>query len=300
MTERPVCAHEWRYVGRGRRDEACDRPTVMACATCGERSEWRCRSSSKALCGPCSTSYRRTVARLARSGIGVPTGVVFLTLTAPSEEAHALPSGDICACSANCAPLGEWNAQAGQRWSWLMTYLRRHVDSSAEYFKATEVQARGALHFHVILRLTAGGLRRLRAMWRPKDPRCPLRELVVSRGFGHAIDLQVLDSSPTKLARLTNYVAKYVSKAVDSRHEVPWTPDPDQPQTSCRARYRTWSTSRGYGSTMAELRRAQVAFMRTTGSTPSPARLRDEGSALPLDPNTDRYTAHGGAEPGAG
>lgn len=295
MTDSQVCAHEWRYVGRGRQADECDRPTVMACGTCGERSEWRCRSSSKALCGPCSTSYRRTVARLARSGIGVPTGVVFLTLTAPGEGDHYLPSGDRCGCSENAGPIGEWNAQAGQRWSWLMTYLRRHVDASAEYFKATEVQARGALHFHVILRLSAQGLRKLRSMWRPKDPTCPLRSLVISRGFGHAIDLQVLDSSPEKLSRLTNYVAKYVAKAVDARHEVPWTPDPDQPQASVRARYRTWTASRGYGQTMAELRRAQVAYMRTTGSTPSPAWSRGGGSSLPLDPNTDRYTEQAGA-----
>lgn len=241
-------------------------------------------------------SYRRTVARLARSGIGVPTGVVFLTLTAPGEEDHYLPSGDRCRCSDNAGPIGEWNAQAGQRWSWLMTYVRRHIDAEAEYFKATEVQARGALHFHVIMRLSAAGLRRLRAMWRPRDPDCPLRQLVVSRGFGHAIDLQVLDSSSTKLARLTNYVSKYVSKAVDARHEVPWTPDPDQPRASCRARYRTWTASRGYGSTMAELRRAQVAFMRSTGSTPSPAWRESRGVALPLDPNTDRYTATSGTD----
>lgn len=263
----------------------------MACGTCGERSEWRCRSSSRALCGPCSTSYRLTVARLVRSGIAVPEGVVFLTLTAPSEAAHHLPSGDVCPCSANCAPIGEWNAQAGQRWSWLMTYIRRHIDAGAQYFRATEVQARGALHFHVMMRLSPAGLRRLRAMWRPRDPHCPLRALVVSRGFGHAIDLQTLDGSPSKLQRLSNYVAKYVSKSVDARHDTPWVPDPDQPTSSTRASFRTWSASRGYGTTMAELRRAQVAFMRSTGSTPSPLWQRGGAADLPLDPNTDRYTA---------
>jgi hypothetical protein len=112
----------------------------------------------------------------------------------------------------------------------------------------------------------------------------------VSRGFGHAIDLQTLDGSPAKLSRLSNYVAKYVSKAVDARHETPWTPDPDKPTSSCRATFRTWSASRGYGTTMAELRRAQVAFMRSTGSTPSPSWQRVGAADLPLDPNTDHYT----------
>lgn len=291
MSGSGYCAHEWRFAGRGAPTDGCDRPTVMACVGCGERSEWRCRSSSRALCRPCSTSYKHDVRRIARSGIGVPSGVVFLTLTAPGETAHHLPSGDVCACSANAGPIGEWNAQAGQRWSWLMTYLRRHVDSDAQYFRATEVQERGALHFHVLMRLTPGGLRKLRAMWRPRDPDCHLRRLVVSRGFGHAIDLQVLDGSPEKLARLSTYVAKYVSKSVDARHDTPWTPDPEQPHRRCRARYRTWTASRGYGLKMAELRRAQAAFMRTTGSTPRPVTGRPVALDLPLDPNTDRYTA---------
>lgn len=229
--------------------------------------------------------------RLAQSGVAVPSGVVFLTLTAPSEQEHHLPSGDACPCSSNCAPVGEWNAKAGQRWSWLVTYLRRHVDPSMQYFRSVEVQARGALHFHCLVRLSTNGLRRLLAMWRPRDPHCPLRTLVVSRGFGHAIDLQVLDGSPAKIAALLTYVAKYVSKAVDDRHDVPWTPDPDAPEHHCRASYRTWTASRGYGKTMAELRRAQVAYMRTTGSTPSPAVLREgAGRSVPLDPNTDYYT----------
>lgn len=297
MTEGRWCDHRWQYVGRGQSIEGCDRPTVMACVTCGQRSEWRCRSSSRALCGPCSTSYQLDVRRIARSGIATPTGVVFLTLTAPSEREHSLPSGDVCPCSANAGPLGEWNAQAGQRWSWFMTYVRRHVDADAQFFRATEVQSRGALHFHCLMRFSPEGLRRLRSMWRPKDPFCPFRTMVVGRGFGHEIDLQVLDGSPNKLRRLTNYVAKYVSKAVDARHDVPWVPDPDAPTSSRRATFRTWSASRRYGQTMAELRRAQVAFMRSIGSTPSPAYLRSGGDSLPLDPNTDRYTGRAEAGP---
>lgn len=227
---------------------------------------------------------------VAGSGFVVPGAMAFLTLTAPGGTEHRLPSGDVCPCVANNRPIGEWNAESGQQWSWLVTYLRRNYDADAQFFRGVEVQARGALHFHVLLRMTRSGMARLRADYRARDPHCPLRALVVSRGFGHAVDLKVLDGSPEALRRLSTYVAKYVSKAVDERHDVPWTPDSDKPERCTRATYRPWSASRAWGKTMREIRAAQVVFMRRSISTaPEPAPERED-AVRSLEPNTDRYT----------
>jgi hypothetical protein len=223
--------------------------------------------------------------------------MAFLTLTAPGGSVHRLPSGDICPCVANNRPLGEWNAESGQAWSWLVTYLRRHYDPELQFFRGVEVQSRGALHFHVLIRSSGSAMARMRAEFAVKDPTKGLRALVISRGFGHSVDLKVFDGSPEAVRRLSNYVAKYVSKAVDDRHEVPWTPGGDKPRGVCRATFRPWSASRSWGKTMRELRAAQVVFMRRSCSTPPMTASGVVAAVRPLEPNTDRYTAQAATGP---
>ncbi len=63
-----------------------------------------------------------------------------------------MPSGDICPCTPiDGINLAEWHSDVGQRWSWLVTALRRAV-GDVQYCKATEVQDRGAVHFHALIR----------------------------------------------------------------------------------------------------------------------------------------------------
>jgi hypothetical protein len=67
-----------------------------------------------------------------------------------------------------------------------VTDLRREPGVELEYFKATEVQRRGALHLHLPVRFRRPcrvGTRRL-------------RELAMRWGFGHVINLVEFESPP--------------------------------------------------------------------------------------------------------
>jgi hypothetical protein len=63
-------------------------------------------------------------------------------------------------------------------------------------------------------------------------------------------------------------VSKYVTKATDSRDLVPWlahTVDVETGEITAEVvagRYRTWSMSRDWGSTMAEVRAASAVYAR--------------------------------------
>jgi hypothetical protein len=146
--------------------------------------------------------------------------------------------------------------------------LRRHLGEDVAYFKAAEVQRRGALHYHALLRgsgtLVIG--------------KGYLRALAVKHGFGHEVDVQPVEP------RHWGYVAKYASKAAGDRTDVPWrgkrwvggyryedhldtgtgevftlrvgTAERKQVE-AYRATYRTWSASREWGDTMAYVRAAQ-------------------------------------------
>ena len=145
---------------------------------------------------------------------------------------------------------------------------------AAAYFRATEVQRRGALHFHVLLKvaLTQVDSRMLDA----------LRAMVVHYGFGHEVDLQAVDP-----VRAMHYVAKYVTKAAGERAQVPWSAEArvneDYTADSVtgevwlyrrrRATFRTWSASRAAGrewpQTMAYIRASQQHYADTVRVLPS-------------------------------
>jgi hypothetical protein len=99
-------------------------------------------------------------------------------------------------------------------------------------------------------------------------------------GFGHSVDLQAVQHGHAA------YVAKYVAKSADQRGDVPWfglvrqegrpvvdrdgvlvgyvfrngdlEDRPRRSWPSWSPSYRTWSASRGWGRTMADLRAAQA------------------------------------------
>lgn len=169
-----------------------------------------------------------------------------LTVTAPSEEDHlgwvidwdGKSPRPVCACgAAMVGGLGSWNSSAGKRWNVLRGALMR-LYPGAEFFRAVEPQERGALHLHVI-------------WWSP----IPLvlndvQPLAVAAGFGCVIHYRLAPAGDTGAAA---YVSKYVTKATDQRQDVPW--DVVDTQTGeveavKDARYRTWSSSQGWGMTM--------------------------------------------------
>lgn len=232
--------------------------------------------------------------------------LVLLTVTAPGEQEHLLRDGSLCPCT----PVGgisvaEYNATASERFNRLMQALRRKYGEELQYARAAEVQdgkrrhdgqGRGALHFHVLLRLDHP--RRLLQDFKPSDPYCVLRQLVESHGFGHAVDLQEVPES------VASYCAKYVSKSADDRQQMPWLDRRTGEIVEGNGRYRTWTASRKWGLTMQAVRAAQSAWFRE-GSDPEGPRGADAaggrqaadaavpqaGEAGPLDSNTMSYTS---------
>lgn len=258
----------------------CEQPLRVRCALCSGFLVWACRAHRASKCLPCSERYRRRLIRVAesrpRAGLALPDAGhgAFLTLTAPGTRPHRRwtpgrrGGGAPCVCHAAVLVdgLGAWNASASACWNRLRTALSR--SGRLEYFRAVEVQKRGALHLHVIV-------------WsaEPLDVGV-VQAAALAAGFGCVVDLSPLDP-----ARHPGYVAKYATKGSDARQVVPWrrivqvldedtgeleeliNPDPS---------FRTWSASRGWGLTMREIRAAHLAKIAVTrpadaGPTDTPA-----------------------------
>ena len=187
-----------------------------------------------------------------------------LTLTAPGDRAHRLPSGVPCPCTPpGGVDLAAWNASHSRRWNHFRTTLRQDVPE-AQYFRGIEVQARGALHDHALV-------------WSPVPlVASQLRKVALRAGFGHSLDLAPIEPGSRKCAY---YVSKYVTKATDSRDLVPWLADVvdlrtgEVTQAVIAGRYRTWSMSRDWGSTMAQVRAASSAYARLMASEADAAAL---------------------------
>lgn len=273
-----ACAHSWSYGGWDGIGPAeavrvgCDRPYWLRCSLCGERRLARCGKASERSCGPCSRRGRARVGLVAGSGLVVGRLGLFVTLTAPSWRPHFLPDGSACRCTGGgCEGLAEWNADAGRRWNRFVRDLKRHLGTNdLAYFKATEIQRRGAIHYHFLLRRDDG----LPLAIRKGD----VRRLAMKHGFGHSVDVQRVEPGHA------SYVAKYASKAAGERADVPWrgqrwaggyrlrTYVDASTGEVCTVRvgraercrvlsltptYRTWSCSRGWGESMASIRAAQ-------------------------------------------
>ncbi|WP_263118593.1 replication initiator [Cellulomonas sp. RIT-PI-Y] len=120
--------------------------------------------------------------------------------------------------------LGKWNADASRRWSRFLQELsrfvgadqvtydaagKRHRRQGLVYFRAVEVQRRGALHFHVLMRRRDGAPLAITVH--------DFRRLAIRHGFGHSVDVQAVQPGHA------TYVAKYVAKSSNDRKVVPWS-----------------------------------------------------------------------------
>jgi hypothetical protein len=180
--------------------------------------------------------------------------------------------------------LGVWNADCSKRLNRLIEDLRRMTGVPVQYFRAAEVQDRGALHFHLILRMpkSRGLVMTTKA----------LRELALKHGFGHEAKLDPVDNG-----RAASYVAKYVSKACAERASMPWVDRRTGEVCPGNGRYRVWTSSRKWGLTMAGLRAEQAAWWATkqalAAGDPAGAGCRPAGpgpaAAGPLDLNSQSY-----------
>lgn len=262
--------HSWRVVGYHHGPRAgvdCDRPMRVGCRWCDASTTWACSTSRGSRCRPCSARYRRRIRSIAWSGMSREGGYTYLlTVTAPGDDAHCKRGGcrgrgdglgckhERCACTpVGGVDLAEWNASHSKRWNHLRTRLKRlHPD--LEYFRGVEVQdgkrggsSRGALHDHALVWSST-----------PLDVRT-LRTSAIAAGFGHSVDLAEVQLGTKKAAY---YVSKYVTKSADSREDVPWAADAvdvatgEVTRVSVPGRYRTWTQSRGWGRSMAQVRAA--------------------------------------------
>jgi hypothetical protein len=211
-----------------------------------------------------------------------------LTLTAPGTRVHYLPNGEECACTPAGAEmigqaLEEWNATLGHRWNRFCQDFRRLLGRQVQYFKATEVQSRGALHSHIPFRLDAG------VRWQVSE----IRALAIKHGFGHEVDVRT-DINEMGMW----YVAKYVSKAAGLRLTVPWRKvDQETGEILSSATYKCWTASRSWGSTMRAVKAEQARWVQAVGSAPEAAPAAEEPGSL--DHSAARYTASS-SETGSG
>jgi hypothetical protein len=279
---------------------------LWRCDLCGREEARRCQNHRESRCKPCSGRYRRRVRRVAEAGTRRPTGYLYLlTLTPPGTRRHCKRGNgcewkrrgqdcqhpDACECTpAGGVDLGEWNPSAAAKWNHLRTLIRRD-EPGVEFFRAVEVQdgkhradghGRGALHLHVMT-------------WSPTPlDIAHLRTLALRAGFGHSVDLAYCEPGSRRAAY---YVAKYVTKACDAREDVPWVAESVDLRTGeiargpVTARYRTWSTSRGWGMTMAAVRADAAAYAATraaalaaTAEADALALLGAVLNAVPLEP----------------
>lgn len=248
----------------------CLRPMRVVCHGCGYETTWRCKNHRQSRCSPCATRYRRRVTTVACSGLHVarPGQPCMLTLTAPGSKRHrdkTRPGAPWCECTPTGGiNLAEWNASHSRRWNVLRGALRRDYPGM-QFFRCVEVQERGALHDHLlIVSATPLDLDRV-------------RELAIRSGFGHGTDLRPIGNRKLGAAM---YASKYVSKACDSREEVPWAGDVVNEETGeifrgeVHASYRTWSSSTSWGLSMKELRARISECMRHNEELEHDRRLR--------------------------
>lgn len=135
------------------------------------------------------------------------------------------------------------------------------------------MQSRGALHFHVLLRMPAkrGGALSVKQ----------LRRLAIQYGFGHSVDLAVVQDH-----RAAGYVAKYVVKACADRSGMPWVHHRTGEVSNGHGRYRCWTASRHWGTTMMQVRAQQAAWWAAQAEAAPPAEPAPPG---PLDPSSQSY-----------
>jgi len=239
----------------------CDQPIRLVRICCGERLVMRCNSHKAETCAPCALRYQRAVRQVAwHVPLNAPY-VYLLTLTAPSHRYHYKGNGDLCECSPDVEIpqdeyLAQFNANASTYWTHFLKQLRRRA-RGIEYFRAVEIQQRGAIHYHVIIK--------------SDDPLSlkAIRTLAVGTGWGHSVQLDLIDD----VQRVAGYVAKYVTKAVSARSSVPWFRDVVDRETgeitsSFRPTFRAWSCSLGWGVSMKAVRYALfTAWLRHAGKT---------------------------------
>jgi len=184
-------------------------------------------------------------------------------------------------CVVQADKLALWHEGLAQRWSWFMTDLRREV-GDVQFFKTYELQHRGALHLHSMMRADHVSQRRFKAA---------VKMCAARWGFGDQVDVQVFDLGDAEsAARKAGYIAKYASKSADCLPAVRRL-NPSTGEIRSGG-FRSWSASMRWGLYMREVqqRRSVWAALAASGA-PAPDVA---GAAL------DSYQGIYANDPGAG
>ena len=281
------CAHDWRYVRSGGEGPAprdvpgCEGPRRFVCVLCSTDLVLPCDTGNELRCQPCARRYKLRVQVVARTPALLcrPGTLAFLTLTPRGSRQHCYRGCQVpcehrkCPCTPpGGASMAEDNGSIGLRYNRFLRDLRRLL-GDVQYFRAVETQQRGGLHLHTLLRLES-------VLLVTPALRTSVRRLAMRHGFGHEIDLQVAGDDARSARLLAWYCAKYVSKAVSDRPEVPWrrwrqpvaaVVGPTSGEVfrdavkGSPATYRTWTASQRWGSSMGSVKAAQRAWVRSIG-----------------------------------
>lgn len=286
--ERLWCDHAYRFKGVTRVPlDDCERPNLLACTVCDHAIRVRCKSTREDRCKGCGRRHRRNVARVFRSGFrDRPAGFFFVTLTAPGQADGLTWDRTLCThdddecsgekgCKVEAVPMAAWNATAPQRWSWFVTAMRRDLKRDVQFCGSWEVQARGALHRHVLMWCPGVTERRFRAAVRL----CRFRW-----AFGQQYNVQPVSGDDAReIARKAGYCASYCTKGGDRAQTVDMRTGEMKP-----GGYRPWSASRRWGQTMKAIREEQRAWVLERLGQPIPAPAGTGGAAA-LDLERDIY-----------
>lgn len=150
-----------------------------------------CRARRCEHCGP--TFWRPKV--LAQMHSGVIDGrddYLAILLTAPGK-AEGLTS---------YLAIHDWNGGASRRWHHFMTLLRREYPRrDVQFWRVAELQERGAVHFHVVIR----GIRRM--------SKRRLRRMATQAGFGRFVGIARPADYAGGVRSAGYYFAKYLLKS---------------------------------------------------------------------------------------
>ena len=224
----------------------CDWPVVLGNQATGETIRVRCKSSDGAMCGSCATLHKHDIRHLVLEGLAKSPVATFVTFTAPGTvggPVHSLrkAGGRIrrCRCrrlhmerdavlgtpidpeTFDYAGVALWNSRARRLLTVALQKLGRLADRKLTWVAIPELQARGLIHFHVLilgdiardlLQLVVSGGRSPReaTLGRRLRPITP----ATHRGqeFGVQIDVQHI-ATEAERGRVARYLAKYLAKA---------------------------------------------------------------------------------------
>lgn len=281
-----MCVHDWSYKGvdLDGRAGACQFPRAFDCVHCAARKWAQCYSWDCEHCGPVRKGDMKA---LFRSGVTGEGSTFFCTLTAPGVRGSA--SGDYrmrwdtsvcshgpevqcsgahgCVVMADDAALWHWGLR--HRWSYFGQFMRRWFGLEVEAVGVWEMQKRGVMHRHVLVRVD--GLVSEDEMRAALVAYCRVHQFGVptihNDPNGRAVQLLTGDARETALR--AGYLAKYLAKTAGFLRSIATGFDADLDGNIARVHYcrwRGWSATAHWGERLKYLRMRRVAWFSASAS----------------------------------